>query len=118
MARPLAGSIAFVTAVALSGSALAQDRQDTSPRTMTVHYSDLNISTTAGARALYQRIRGAAGLVCGAHTDRLGVYAWRDWDSCVHTAVNDAVEKVHSPLLHAVQRNSDPETRITAMLGH
>jgi UrcA family protein len=116
MARPVAGTVAFVTAVALAGTVLAQDRHDSSVRTTTVHYSDLDLSTTAGAMTLYQRIRGAARMVCGEEGYGPGVDAWLEWKGCFQSAVNDAVEKVHSPLLKTVHQRSAPEAPVAAML--
>ncbi len=118
LARPAAGAVVFFTVFGLAGSALAQERRDSSDRTMTVRYSDLNISTEAGAMTLYQRIRGAARSVCGEQGYELGLDAWRNWNSCFQGAVDGAVEKVHSPVLNAVHRKSTPEAQVTAMLGH
>ena len=108
MARPVAGAVAFMTAVALAGTVLAQERLDGSPRTTTVHYSDLDLSTTAGAMTLYQRIRGAARTVCGEDGNKLGLDEWSNWNGCFRRAVNDAVETVHSPLLDTVYHRSAP----------
>jgi UrcA family protein len=117
MTRPVAGTVAFVTAVALAGTVLAQEHHDSSARTATVHYSDLDLSSTAGAMALYQRIRGAARVVCEDHGYEVGVDAWREWNGCFHRAVDDAVEKVHSPLLNTLNRRSTPAApaQVTAM---
>jgi len=117
MARPVAGAVAFVTAVALAGTVLAQEHHDSSVRSATVHYNDLDLSTTAGAMTLYQRIRGAALTVCEEPSHEGGIDAWRKWNGCFHSAINDAVEKVHSPLLNALYRKSTPEApaQVTAM---
>ena len=118
VARRLACSAALVAAVALAGSAFAQERQGVTVRTMTVRFGDLDLSTTAGAKTLYQRIRGAARMVCGEEEDYgLGLDARSYWNSCFHSAVNGAVDKVHSPLLQAVHRQSTPAAPDTAMLS-
>jgi len=118
VARPLACSTALVTAVALANSALAQEQLGVSVRTVTVRYGDLDISTTAGAKTLYQRIRGAARTVCGEERDYdLGLDARRYWMSCYQSAINGAVDKVQSPLLQAVHRQSTPAAPDTAMLN-
>ena len=114
--RTLVGrSVSLVTALALSGGVLAQDRQSMDLRTMTVHYADLNLSTASGATTLYHRILGAARSVCGEEGYELDLDARRSWDDCFHAAVNDAVEKVHSPLLTAVHHKSTPS--VSAMLS-
>jgi UrcA family protein len=67
----------------------------------TVKYGDLNISTSQGAAALFNRIRGAADEVCRplehgdlASKSRLA--------ACVHKAIADAVTTVNQPALTAV----------------
>ena len=65
-----------------------------------VRYSDLDVSTVAGATALYQRLQGAAHFVCGAEGRSL---AEQDqWRGCVRSAVGQAVSAVHSPALSAI----------------
>jgi UrcA family protein len=118
MARPLSGAVALVLGACLAGNALAQEHPGTSARTMKVRYSDLNISTTAGATTLYRRIVGAAQQVCGEEGYEIGIDAERAWHDCFDSAVNDAVEKVHSPLLKAVQHRSTAAAPVTAMLRH
>jgi UrcA family protein len=118
LARRLACSAALVTAVALACSAFAQEQPGVSVRTVTVRFADLNISTAAGAKTLYQRIRRAARTVCGEEEDYgLGLDARRHWSSCFQSAVNGAVDKVHSPLLQAVHRRSTLAAPDTAMLS-
>ena len=118
VARRRACSAALVTAVALAGSAFAQEPQGVSARTVIVRFGDLDLSTTAGARTLYQRIRGAARNVCGREEEyERGLDARRHWNSCFQSAVNVAVGKVHSPLLQAVHRQSTPAAPGTAMLS-
>jgi len=112
----LACSTALVTAVALANSALAQEQLGVSVRTVTVRYGDLDISTTAGAKTLYQRIRRAARNVCGPEEEfELGLNARRYWYSCFQSAVNGAVDKVHSPLLRALHRQRTPAAPDTVM---
>ena len=110
-----ARSVTLVVALALPGAVLAQDRQSMDVRTMTVHYADLNIATASGATTLYHRIIGAARNVCGEEGYELDLDARRSWDDCFRSAVNDAVEKVHSPLLTAVHHKSTPS--VSAMLS-
>jgi UrcA family protein len=112
----LACSAALLTAVALAGNAFAQ-QQDVNVRTVTVRFGDLDLSTPAGAKTLYQRIRGAARTVCGEEQDyELGLDTRHYWNNCFKSAVSGAVDKVHSPLLQAVHRQSTPAAPDTAML--
>lgn len=81
---------------------------------VTVHYADLDLSTTAGATTLYHRIRGAAKGVCGTAGTSLVEIA--DWQNCVDTAVGDAIAAVHSPVLTALYTGKRPAP-VTAMLN-
>jgi UrcA family protein len=57
-------AVAAVTFVSVAQMAQAADVAGARPA-LTVHYSDLNLDTPAGAAVLYQRIRHAAEQVCG-----------------------------------------------------
>jgi UrcA family protein len=113
---------AFVPALLLTcvcGSALAQDPSAAPARVMTVHYSDLNLATTAGATTLYTRIVGAAQYVCGEEGYAYGIDMQNYWNACFQSAVNDAVTKVHSPLLTKVAGKERSKTApVTAMLSN
>ncbi len=81
-------------------------------RSVTVSYGDLDLSSPAGANALYRRIQAAAKQVCG--------YAGADlteqsiWKGCYRSAIAEAVSKVKNPLLTAV--HSGRPAAITAMV--
>jgi UrcA family protein len=64
----------------------------------TVHYSDLNLNTQAGAEVLYRRIRSAAELVCGDVDSRQMAEAAAA-RACVSRAVTGSVRAVNSRLL-------------------
>src|SRR3984957_5412018 len=69
--------------------------------TRTVHYSDLDINTRAGATVLYARIRNAAQQVCGdADSRQLAVSA--AVKACVNRAISTSVRSVNSPKLTSV----------------
>ena len=86
------------------------------PKTM-VRYADLDISTTQGATALYNRIRFAAEGVCSGyfHDD---LVAKSGWKLCMKEAIEGAVTKVNQPALSAVYAANygmpRPETILTA----
>lgn len=64
-----------------------------------VRYSDLNLSTEAGIRALYRRIQVAAWHVCNEMQSKpVGVESVR----CRQSLVDDAVAKVNEPALTAL----------------
>ena len=113
--RSFSRPAAFACVVGLLGMApvLASNRAN-GPRTMTVTYRDLNLSTVAGATTLYQRIKGAARSVCG--DEGRGLDEQRQWRSCYRGAIAGAVATVHSPLLIAVHSGESNESDVTAML--
>jgi UrcA family protein len=102
-------SIAVALVCAL-GSAAALASEANSVHHVTVKYSDLNMNTVAGATTLYGRIRGAARFACGEQGRRFEEL--REWNSCYHAAIAEAVANVNSPLLTSVHNGS---INVTAM---
>lgn len=100
-----AGFLSFGCTV-IGANALASDSPAAAMVTYPVGYSDLDISTAKGAKTLYLRIRYAAETLCA------GAATWgrKEGKACVNKAVNDAVARVHAPLLsqyHQLRSNSD-----------
>jgi UrcA family protein len=92
----LAASLAL-GCTAVGGMALAQQPTAASNATLTypVGFTDLDVSTMKGAKTLYMRIRYAAETLCeGAAT-----WGKKEGEACVRKAVDDAVARVHVPLL-------------------
>jgi UrcA family protein len=75
------------------------------PPQVTVNYQELNLSTTAGAKVLYQRIKRAARAVCAPLQDRQA--QWRD---CYGSAIADAVAEIDRPMLTALHRSATRTT--------
>lgn len=98
--------VALMTAVSLVFSTA---KADEAPPSRTVGFADLNLSSEAGAAALYKRIQGAARNVCpGDDTSRqLDQIAVRN--RCIEDAVARAVRKVNDESL---------STYYTAKTGH
>jgi UrcA family protein len=92
--RPFA--LAVVLGLLGSAQALASV-----PPSVKVNYADLNLSTQAGAQTLYNRIAGAARTVCGFPGSTL--LDQSIWKACYRDAISEAVAKVNSPLLTAIQ---------------
>jgi len=67
----------------------------------TVKYGDLNVSTSQGAAALYNRIRVAADGVC-SRLDHGDISSKMNAAACVHKAIAGAVTSVDQPALSAV----------------
>jgi UrcA family protein len=102
--------LAFI--VVLLGIDVAWSATPSNGRSVTVSYADLDLSSPAGAKALYGRIQAAAKQVCGhagADVIEQGI-----WKSCYRSAVGDAVRKVNDPLLTAV--HTGKPAAVTAML--
>jgi UrcA family protein len=69
------------------------------PLHLVVNYSNVDVSTPAGAKFLYDRLHEAAEQVC-APLDRAGdMNLTRRYRACVQTAVSNAVQELDKPLL-------------------
>ena len=94
----LRGLIATAIFGALAASFSAVSAADPGAVNITVKFADLNISSTSGARVLYERIRASAQGACA--------YYWFHTDAddarCVHDAIAKAVTKINQPALSAV----------------
>jgi UrcA family protein len=113
--RSLLASLALGSAL-LAGTALAAEPANdgnSAARSMTVRYADVNLTTVVGATALYQRIEGAARLVCGESGRSL--LEQRAAKVCYRNAVAEAVAAVNNPTLTAVHQGR--EGQLTAMVG-
>jgi UrcA family protein len=84
---------------AIGGTALASEPTTASTTnwsvTYPVRYSDLDVSTTKGARTLYLRIRYAAETLC----ESAATWGTKEGQACVNKAVNDAVARINAPVL-------------------
>ena len=92
-------NIALATVAALGVASLAigahADESVVRAPARTVHYSDLNLNTQAGAEVLYKRIRSAAEQVCGdVGSRRLEEAA--EARACVDQAVVASVRAVNN----------------------
>ncbi len=75
----------------------------------TVFYGDLNVSSPAGAKALYSRIKSAARQVCPGSGES-GITAWTNRNACIALAIDKAVSDVSSPLLSSLHDSSTIRT--------
>ena len=94
----LAKFILSVGLLAIGGTALASEPiASTTNGTVTyaVRYSDLDVSTTTGAKTLYLRIRYAAETLC----ENAATWGRKEGQACVNKAVTDAVARVNAPAL-------------------
>lgn len=107
-------ALASLGCLAVSSAALADGGPHYVTHTVTVRYADLNLSSVAGANALYRRIVGAARFTCGYSGK--GLREQMEWQSCYKNAVADAVAAVNSPNLTAIYNSERPGSNVTAML--
>ena len=100
-------TIAFVTFAASTAHAQAVTRS------MNVDYGDLDISRSAGAQALLDRIDHAAMRMCGGKPATFYTSAGLfhpevgDYQRCHDDAVRNAVASMHSPLLTRLYGGED-----------
>ena len=66
--------------------------------TYVVRFADLDLSRIKGTTELYGRLRNAARVVCAPLEGRDLLIATKH-EACMRTAIADAVESVHRPLL-------------------
>ena len=80
------------------------------PRSVTVHYEDLNTDSARGAAILYQRIKSAAETVCSDLGSRRSLALLSRYAGCVRGAIGVAVAKVNRPAVteYAVARGIVP----------
>ena len=80
-------------------------KADDQVRSETVKFADLNVSTPAGAEALYRRIHAAARRVCEQPAGELAGAG-----RCITKAESEAIEKVNLPLLTAYYQQKTGKT--------
>src|SRR5882724_2812492 len=111
--RSVMGSVA-VAAIALA-SGLASGSQPLAPyaRHKLVHYADLNLSNTADAVALYNRISHAAHTVCQPVFFSVDETGSRH-RTCVVEAIERSVTQVNAPELTRYHELVNGKTRVMA----
>jgi UrcA family protein len=92
-----AGAVTLLVGAANIASAASVDEV----RSVNVRYDDILINTELGNTVLYRRIVSAAVHVCGS-PDIRDLDAIAATKTCQRTAVERAVESVHSQLLTAI----------------
>src|SRR5687768_10573133 len=90
---------AVAIAALVSGSVLAADPSKT------VSYADLNLNNSAGAEALYKRIKKAAYEVCQIPTGTHQIRIESEFKACKVDAVERAVQQVNLPTLTALHQS-------------
>jgi UrcA family protein len=95
-----AAAIALTLFALVSVDARAADTQ--APPSVKVAYSEVALSSSAGAAAVYVRIKDAARKVCDVYTGARTLQTQIAVSKCIDIAVSDAVLKVDRPRLTAL----------------
>ena len=100
--------ILTLAAVSMGHSALTYadpvDRTPGSIPSITLSYSELDISKPQGLETLYTRIKRAARSVCGIERSPTTMFRGRQAMACYQTTVEDAVRQANRPRLTALHR--------------
>jgi UrcA family protein len=99
VSRILAATIFAALTCSIATVSFASESSD--PLLAKVKYSDLNVSSTAGAATLYNRLRFAAARVCHPLNNR-DFASQKLLAACVHKAMSDAVNEVNQPALFTI----------------
>jgi UrcA family protein len=95
----VAAALAIVAAAGVASPARAELAADVPQQK--VRFGDLDLSTQAGVRTLYARIRKAAENVCGPATRPGSKIVSEAWQDCVAGAVSRAVHTIDNRSLTA-----------------
>ena len=100
--RSLLPVLGLITVAVLgAGNASAANPSDT-PRSVRVIFSDLDLTTTRGAKALYARLKRASRTVCGMDYMTPQENISSGVHNCYRQALAGAVAKVNNPMLAEV----------------
>ena len=83
------------------GSAMAAPAAGPNTVSTIVRYTDLDLSSKDGAKAMLHRIRKAADRVCEPEADIGDIVDYADWRHCVTTSIDSAVSRLGSPMVTA-----------------
>jgi UrcA family protein len=102
--KSVAGAAAMLVACVFALSSASASESDGQVRMEDIKFQDLNLTTTAGVDALYQRIRAAAQRVC-AVSDQAEHGASSASAKCTKDAEARAIDKINLPALTAFAAN-------------
>ena len=77
---------------------------------VTISYDDLDLSTGAGARAMFARITHAAGQICGTQPDAKLLDKVLAYQGCMSTVTDRAVAKLGNAKVSAIAGRQSPTT--------
>ena len=83
-----------------------------------VHFADLDLTRSEGAAVLYQRLAGAAKIVCAPlELDACDLARQMRFKMCVQTAIGSAVAKVDRPILTAYYKAHTNDRNATIQIA-
>jgi UrcA family protein len=71
-------------------------------KSVVVHYADLNLGATEGAKTLYARLSSAASEACGGEQYKVDLRRDRAYRACYEQTLDEAVTKIDSQQLQAL----------------
>jgi UrcA family protein len=97
--------IALAATAGIASTAQAGDARTSSARydSVVVKYSDLDLDSAAGTRALFARLSAAAERACGNAPDARALQRKAQFRACYESALSRAVDKVGSRELQALR---------------
>jgi UrcA family protein len=101
VAKTSMGGIAALLIAASPATLTAAATAAPSPRSLTVHFADLDLNRPADVAMLYHRIKVAAARVCGPRELGGPHIASTDFYHCVTDTVDRAVSTLDRPVLTA-----------------
>ena len=100
----VAGAAAVLLVCVFAVTSASAGERDGQVRTEDIMFNDLNLTTTAGINALYQRIHAAARRVCPV-SEQAELGAVSASAKCTKDAEARAIEKINLPALTAFAAN-------------
>ncbi len=91
----IGASMLAIAALAGAGSASAQSDDGGAAQSVSVRYADLDLGSTAGAKAMLARIHYAAGQVCGREPDIRTLDSRAQFARCRTEAISHALHDLH-----------------------
>jgi len=99
------GFAILMAATPLGVHSFAQSLDTSNGKQVVVNYSDLDLSSPAGAQALIERMRRAANQACAPSPDRRS-FMYPFYRTCVADALDRGVASVNSPVVAELYRGN------------
>ena len=117
MNKHLIGIAVFTLAAAAYAAAPANAADSAAPQLAhPVSFSDLDLTRTADAQTLYQRIKTAADAVCSP-LDGAQIREKVNRSACVNDAIERAIKQVNEPLLTGYYLTLNPNSHLGTSLA-